>query len=83
MKDIDGSLPISYISMPITHDTMAIGDADCSLQGIFNHAHDQAWSLRTQLDAGVRGIDARLKYHEGYNILHHSVNVSSQSLKAI
>ncbi|CAN0114685.1 unnamed protein product [Scytosiphon promiscuus] len=74
MSEVDGALRLNQISLPGTHDTMAKGMTACLREGLANHIHTQAWSLRTMLDAGVRAIDIRLRRKEDLSlVLEHGV----------
>ncbi len=69
MDDVPGSLRLSELSLPGTHDTMARfgGDAVAC----------QTLTLREQLDAGIRVIDIRLRQHEDYFELWHGTSILS------
>eukprot|EP00611_Tribonema_gayanum_P012652 TRINITY_DN2329_c0_g1_i3.p1 TRINITY_DN2329_c0_g1~~TRINITY_DN2329_c0_g1_i3.p1 ORF type:complete len:371 (+),score=60.89 TRINITY_DN2329_c0_g1_i3:688-1800(+) len=76
MAELDGDLSLGHwqISIPGTHDTMAQGNANCMLSGLGNAVHTQTWSLRTQLDAGIRFVDIRMRHeYDQFSIEHSSV----------
>lgn len=58
MSGLSGTLPISEVSIPGTHDTMS----DVPGHDI---ANCQTMYLRPQLDSGIRALDIRLKLIEG------------------
>ncbi len=53
MSALSGTLPITEVSIPGTHDTMADDNGDIP--------DCQTMHLRPQLDAGIRALDIRLK----------------------
>ena len=62
---LSSSTPISSISMPGTHDTMAyVGGPLCETQ---------EWSLKTQLEAGVRYLDIRNRRWGKRFTIHHGL----------
>ncbi|KAG7268587.1 hypothetical protein CRUP_003196 [Coryphaenoides rupestris] len=66
MSGIPDSLPLSEVTMPGTHNTMALFGgalAEC-----------QSWNLTSQLRAGVRFLDIRLRHVKGNLTLHHGVS---------
>ena len=66
MADIPSSRPLSEITMPGTHNTMALyggGLAEC-----------QSWSLPHQLRAGVRFLDVRVRHVGGNLTIHHGIS---------
>ncbi|KAM4631283.1 1-phosphatidylinositol phosphodiesterase [Polymixia lowei] len=66
MAGIPDSWPLSEITMPGTHNTMALYGgalAEC-----------QSWSLASQLRAGVRFLDVRVRHVRGNLTIHHGVS---------
>lgn len=66
MAAIPNSRPLSEITMPGTHNTMALyggGLAEC-----------QSWSLTNQLHAGVRFLDVRVRHVNGNLTIHHGIS---------
>ncbi|KAG5264390.1 hypothetical protein AALO_G00253270 [Alosa alosa] len=66
MADIPSSRPLSEVTMPGTHNTMALyggGLAEC-----------QSWSLAQQLHAGVRFLDVRVRHVGGNLTIHHGIS---------
>uniref|UniRef100_A0AAZ3Q235 Phosphatidylinositol-specific phospholipase C X domain-containing protein n=1 Tax=Oncorhynchus tshawytscha TaxID=74940 RepID=A0AAZ3Q235_ONCTS len=66
MADLPDSRPLSEVTMPGTHNTMAIYGgalAEC-----------QSWSLASQLRAGVRFLDVRVRHVRGNLTIHHGVS---------
>ncbi|XP_029920050.1 uncharacterized protein LOC115368182 isoform X2 [Myripristis murdjan] len=66
MAAIPDSWPLSEITMPGTHNTMALYGgalAEC-----------QSWSLESQLLAGVRFLDIRVRHVRGNLTIHHGVS---------
>ncbi|XP_010871929.1 1-phosphatidylinositol phosphodiesterase [Esox lucius] len=66
MASIPDSCPLSEITMPGTHNTMAFYGsvlAEC-----------QSWSLGLQLRAGVRFLDVRVRHMCGNLTIHHGVS---------
>ncbi|XP_029023803.2 1-phosphatidylinositol phosphodiesterase [Betta splendens] len=57
---------LSEVTMPGTHNSMAL------YGGIY--AECQSWSLASQLRAGVRFLDIRLRHVDGNLTLHHGVS---------
>lgn len=66
MASVPDDLPLSEITMPGTHNTMAV------YGGVY--AECQTWSLASQLRAGVRFLDIRLRHVNGNLSLHHGVS---------
>lgn len=58
--------PLSEVSMPGTHNTMAL------YGGVY--AECQSWSLASQLRAGVRFLDVRVRHVNGNLTIHHGVS---------
>lgn len=67
MKDLKGSLKLSDLSIPGTHDSMAFR-ADLTA---IDNTRTQTMTLQQQLDSGIRYIDIRAKYTSGGFPLHH------------
>ncbi|XP_077405587.1 1-phosphatidylinositol phosphodiesterase-like [Vanacampus margaritifer] len=65
MASIPDERPLSEITMPGTHNTMAL------YGGVY--AECQTWSLGLQLRAGVRFLDVRVRHVEGNLTIHHGV----------
>ncbi|KAG7271171.1 hypothetical protein CRUP_025486 [Coryphaenoides rupestris] len=63
MSGIPDSLPLSEVTMPGTHNTMALFGGPA--------AKCQSWNLTSQLRAGVRFLDIRLRHVKGNLTLHH------------
>lgn len=66
MSGIPNSSSLSEVTMPGTHNTMALFGgalAEC-----------QSWSLASQLRAGVRFLDIRLRHVKGNLTIHHGVS---------
>ncbi|MER5639783.1 phosphatidylinositol-specific phospholipase C domain-containing protein [Kitasatospora sp. NPDC002227] len=70
MKNISGRTPLSAMSIPGTHETLAIHGIELSkAQQDFG---DSAATLATQLEHGIRAIDIRVRVTEGkYFVVHH------------
>lgn len=69
MKNISGEKYLSEISIPGTHDTCAL------YEPIYNVAKDQTYSVKDQLDMGVRFLDIRGRIHgEKIQMTHDFVN---------
>ncbi|XP_012730757.2 1-phosphatidylinositol phosphodiesterase isoform X1 [Fundulus heteroclitus] len=66
MASIPDDQPLSAITMPGTHNTMAL------YGGVY--AECQTWSLASQLRAGVRFLDVRVRYVNGNLTIHHGVS---------
>lgn len=65
MKELDGSTLLSEITIPGTHDTMALYGGPA--------AECQAWSLEDQLKAGIRYLDLRVYAFEDTLYLMHGI----------
>ncbi|XP_026870121.2 1-phosphatidylinositol phosphodiesterase-like [Electrophorus electricus] len=65
MKSLDSNLLLSQITLPGTHDTMALYGGPA--------AECQAWSLEDQLRAGIRYLDLRVFEFENTLHLMHGV----------
>lgn len=65
MKKLDGSTLLSDITIPGTHDTMALHGGPA--------AECQAWNLEDQLKAGVRYLDFRVYASENTLYLMHGI----------
>ncbi|XP_074468851.1 1-phosphatidylinositol phosphodiesterase-like [Sebastes fasciatus] len=63
MDSIPDDQPLSEITMPGTHNTMAL------YGGVY--AQCQTWSLASQLRAGVRFLDVRVRHAKGNLTIHH------------
>uniref|UniRef100_A0A672Z848 Si:dkey-266f7.9 n=1 Tax=Sphaeramia orbicularis TaxID=375764 RepID=A0A672Z848_9TELE len=66
MASIPDDQPLSEITMPGTHNTMAL------FGGVY--AECQTWSLASQLRAGVRYLDIRVRHVKGNLTIHHGVS---------
>uniref|UniRef100_A0A4W6CGC8 Si:dkey-266f7.9 n=1 Tax=Lates calcarifer TaxID=8187 RepID=A0A4W6CGC8_LATCA len=66
MATIPDDQPLSEVTMPGTHNTMAL------YGGVY--AECQTWSLASQLQAGVRFLDVRLRHVKGNLTIHHGVS---------
>ncbi|KAK5883526.1 hypothetical protein CesoFtcFv8_019847 [Champsocephalus esox] len=66
MASIPDDQPLSQVTLPGTHNTMAL------YGGVY--AECQTWSLASQLRAGVRYLDVRLRHINGKLKLHHGVS---------
>ncbi|XP_071374514.1 1-phosphatidylinositol phosphodiesterase-like [Centroberyx affinis] len=66
MAGIPDGRPLSEVTMPGTHNTMAL------YGGAF--AECQSWSLASQLRAGVRFLDVRVRHVRGNLTIHHGVS---------
>lgn len=66
MANIPDDRPLSEVTMPGTHNTMAL------YGGVY--AECQTWNLASQLRAGIRFLDIRLRYINGNLTLHHGVS---------
>lgn len=66
MASIPGNRLLSEITMPGTHNTMAL------YGGVY--AECQTWSLASQLRAGVRFLDIRVRHANGKLTIHHGVS---------
>lgn len=65
MKDLDGNTLLSDITIPGTHDTMALHGGPA--------AECQAWILEDQLKAGIRYLDLRVYAYENTLYLMHGI----------
>ncbi|XP_020781526.2 1-phosphatidylinositol phosphodiesterase [Boleophthalmus pectinirostris] len=66
MSQLPDAQPLSEVTMPGTHNTMAL------FGGIY--AECQTWSLASQLRAGVRFLDIRVRHVNGNLTIHHGVS---------
>lgn len=66
MASIPDERPLSHVTMPGTHNTMAL------YGGVY--AECQTWSLASQLRAGVRFLDIRVRHVQGNLTIHHGVS---------
>ncbi|XP_071355510.1 1-phosphatidylinositol phosphodiesterase [Trachinotus anak] len=66
MASIPDDQPLSEVTMPGTHNTMAL------YGGVY--AECQTWSLASQLQAGVRFLDVRVRHVNGNLTIHHGVS---------
>lgn len=66
MTGIPDDQPLSEVTMPGTHNTMAL------YGGMY--AECQSWSLASQLQAGVRFLDIRVRHVTGNLTIHHGVS---------
>lgn len=65
MKELDGNTLLSDITIPGTHDTMALYGGPA--------AECQAWNLEDQLKAGIRYLDLRVYAFENTLYLMHGI----------
>lgn len=66
MSTLPDDQPLSEVTMPGTHNTMAL------YGGVY--AECQTWSLASQLRAGVRFLDIRVRHVNGNLTIHHGVS---------
>ncbi|KAK9526745.1 hypothetical protein VZT92_015428 [Zoarces viviparus] len=66
MASIPDDQPLSEVTMPGSHNTMAL------YGGIY--AECQTWSLASQLRAGIRFLDVRVRHVKGNLTIHHGVS---------
>ncbi|XP_034017214.1 1-phosphatidylinositol phosphodiesterase [Thalassophryne amazonica] len=66
MASIPDIQPLSEVTMPGTHNTMAL------YGGVY--AECQTWSLASQLNAGIRFLDIRVCHINGNLTIHHGVS---------
>ncbi|CAN9503696.1 unnamed protein product [Ophioblennius macclurei] len=66
MAGVPDDLPLSEVTMPGTHNTIAL------YGGIYSEC--QSWTLSSQLHAGVRFLDIRVRHVNGNLTLHHGVS---------
>ncbi|XP_032391420.1 1-phosphatidylinositol phosphodiesterase isoform X2 [Etheostoma spectabile] len=66
MASIPDDQPLSEVTIPGTHNTMAL------YGGVY--AECQTWSLASQLRAGVRFLDIRVRHIKGNLTIHHGVS---------
>lgn len=66
MASIPDDQPLSEVTVPGTHNTMAL------YGGVY--AECQTWSLESQLRAGVRFLDVRVRHVKGNLTIHHGVS---------
>uniref|UniRef100_A0A8C5DJT1 1-phosphatidylinositol phosphodiesterase-like n=2 Tax=Gouania willdenowi TaxID=441366 RepID=A0A8C5DJT1_GOUWI len=66
MANIPDDQPLSEVTMPGSHNTMAL------YGGVY--AECQSWSLASQLRAGIRFLDIRVRHVNGNLTLHHGVS---------
>ncbi|XP_041665663.1 1-phosphatidylinositol phosphodiesterase [Cheilinus undulatus] len=66
MASLPDDQPLSEVTMPGTHNTMAL------YGGVY--AECQTWSLASQLRAGVRFLDVRVRHVKGNLTIHHGVS---------
>ena len=72
MGNIDGNTYLHTISIPGTHDTMAIkGRPDSITSAIGRWVITQEWTLDMQLQAGIRYLDIRCRKHSNSFPIHH------------
>ncbi|XP_075962520.1 1-phosphatidylinositol phosphodiesterase isoform X1 [Anarhichas minor] len=65
MASIPDDQPLSEVTMPGSHNTMAL------YGGIYGQC--QTWSLASQLRAGIRFLDVRVRHVKGNLTIHHGV----------
>ncbi|GAA6091620.1 1-phosphatidylinositol phosphodiesterase-like [Tachysurus ichikawai] len=76
MKELDGDTLLSDITIPGTHDTMALHGGPA--------AECQAWILEDQLKAGIRYLDLRVyAYEDTLYLMHGIVYEHSTFIKAL
>ncbi|MEK4418383.1 phosphatidylinositol-specific phospholipase C [Bacillus sp. FSL K6-0268] len=68
MSAIPNEAPLSTLSIPGTHDSMALYDG-----ASFGYAKDQSASLSTQLEKGIRYIDIRIRDTDDAFAIHHGI----------
>ena len=73
MKNIDGSIPLSAINIPGTHDACTANVQTYSSDSL-NWAKCQKLFIREQLEVGIRSFDLRMKYKDGKLIMLHGSN---------
>uniref|UniRef100_A0A3B3D3L9 Si:dkey-266f7.9 n=1 Tax=Oryzias melastigma TaxID=30732 RepID=A0A3B3D3L9_ORYME len=66
MASIPDAQLLSAVTMPGTHNTMAL------YGGVY--AECQSWSLESQLHAGIRFLDIRVRHVNGNLTIHHGVS---------
>ncbi|XP_047461166.1 1-phosphatidylinositol phosphodiesterase [Mugil cephalus] len=66
MATIPDDQPLSEVTMPGTHNTMAL------YGGVY--AECQTWTLASQLRAGIRFLDIRVRHVDGNLTIHHGVS---------
>lgn len=66
MASIPDEWLLSHVTMPGTHNAMAL------YGGVY--AECQTWSLASQLRAGVRFLDIRVRHVQGNLTIHHGVS---------
>ncbi|KAM4539921.1 1-phosphatidylinositol phosphodiesterase [Odontesthes bonariensis] len=66
MANIPNDQPLSAVSIPGTHNTMAL------YGGVY--AECQTWTLAKQLHAGIRYLDIRVRHVNGNLTIHHGVS---------
>lgn len=66
MASIPNERPLSHVTMPGTHNTMAL------YGGVY--AECESWSLASQLKAGIRFLDIRVRHVQGNLTIHHGVS---------
>lgn len=86
MSNIDDKMWLSEMSIPGTHDTMTSSDHPdntCNNFIVKRCCQTQDWSLKEQLENGIRFIDVRLKHENNDFILHHDFITIGPSLKDV
>ncbi|XP_054910070.1 1-phosphatidylinositol phosphodiesterase [Poeciliopsis prolifica] len=66
MASIPDDQPLSAVTMPGTHNTMSL------YGGVY--AECQTWTLASQLRAGIRFLDVRVRHVNGNLTIHHGVS---------
>lgn len=66
MASIPDERPLSQVTMPGSHNTMAL------YGGVY--AECESWSLANQLRAGIRFLDIRVRHVNGNLTIHHGVS---------
>lgn len=77
MRLMADDIPLSSLSIPGTHDTMANCDRNAVLGLCWNHYKTQDDTLSEQLEQGIRALDIRSDYLDDYidfDIYHGSIN---------
>jgi 1-phosphatidylinositol phosphodiesterase len=78
MSRLPGSVPLSQLSLPGTHDSCALHDGLS-----FGFAKCQSWKLADQLKAGTRFIDIRCRHVGDRFLIYHGVIDQRMTFKQV
>ena len=86
MSKVDDEIWLSEMSIPGTHDSGTAEEHDdnyCSGLMVGRCCQTQDWTLKQQLEAGIRFVDIRLKHKNNDFILHHDFITIGPNLKFV